>query len=233
MNITFKTTTALLFLFFATITQAQMIPNHKSTVASDEYLFIIFKQNYNSDIIAYNIIGQDWSSIGRFYKTFDGFKDSIYTLGVDEVKYETVFHLNSGTSKSLLEVRDSTNSTPIAFFYSGEVTRGDTILAATDRDKFIELQDSLNVHMNTNHTMPFTNGMQSVGQVAYPISFDEADSYVSGYTPSELAYVVEYNADGYKFELIQDTDRSDLLVGFRYKSGLNSNTYTKFIVPNN
>lgn len=224
---------ASIIIIFTTDSLSKAVANHKSTIASDEFIFISFVESSSGDYLTFNIYSEDWTSIGRFYKTFNGFLDSSYVLDVDEVKYETVFNENTGTSKSLLEVRDSTNSIPIAFFYSGEITRGDTTLSSTDINKFSAIQDTMNVHNNTNDSMPFTLGQQSVSQVAYPISFDEVDNYASGYTPGELAYIVEHDANGYKFELIQDTDRGNLLVGFRYKSGLDNNTYTKFIVPNN
>jgi hypothetical protein len=222
----------LMSLSYVSLT-SQIIGNPKTMINSDDYLFISFYEDSNLGYISCSVLGEIWSSGGSFYKDFTGFKDSTNTLEPDMVKYETIFTTGTGRSVSLLEVRDSTNTYPLGILYSGDYSIGDTTLSVELYDAFVEFQDTLNVHNGTNDQMPFTVGQQSVNQTSYPLSFDEPDNYASAYTPGELAYVVEHDANGYKLELIQDTDRSNILVGFRYKSGLDNNTYTKFIVPNN
>lgn len=68
---------------------------------------------------------------------------------------------------------------------------------------------------------------------AYMVSLDSTNPYASGYTPEELSNTLVYNQNGSYLYEIKDTDRDNMLVGFKYYSPRTQSEYIKFILPNN
>lgn len=69
--------------------------------------------------------------------------------------------------------------------------------------------------------------------LAYLVSLDLNDPYVSGYSPSELSYSNVFDQNGSYLYEIHDTDRSNKLVGFKYYSQSTQTEYIRFFLPNN
>ena len=68
---------------------------------------------------------------------------------------------------------------------------------------------------------------------AYLVSMDSSNTYATGYTPQELTNTLIYNQNGSYLYEIKDTDRDNMIVGFKYYSPRTQNEYIKFILPNN
>lgn len=212
------------------------VENHLQTVNDDDFSVLFFEKQDSTEIINIGVFAIDWQSRADFYSAKEGFIDNATILRFDQVKYKQLVynsHTNKNYANCLFEVIDTNETSAKGFIFIDSVQIFTSMAGTIDDSIRYNLIDSVNTTDSLNLPVSYTTANESFLQTAYPISFDQPDPYEAGYTTAELSYSTYYDDGGNKLELIKDIDRNDMLVGFKYKSALNNQTYDIFILPNN
>lgn len=211
-----------------------------SSTSSDKSIGIIHFKSFDST--NYDFVKMDacnWGSLGVFVDKPIGISSGTFTYEFDEVNYDILHHVQNSFNYLTMdsyfcEIKDSTDSEALGFIFVANDFVADSL--SLESSSLTVLNNTLEAHNNSStHSLTYTSSPEQTGasQDAYLVSFSETNNYESTYSPSELLYPLYFDDGNNWLELILDTDRSNEIVGFKYYSDLNSNTYTKFIKPNN
>jgi hypothetical protein len=180
------------------------------------------------DIQSCNIFSDGWKST----KSIFGYSEGVYKAGsnTDFADYEAdiLYHNEISTITSvdeyMIDLYSNNNDSSYAFIYGDKVFSTPFSLTSSQID-------TVNTELGTNLTVTEVSNMKH--ENAYVVSLNSSNTYGSGYTQAELDYELVFDDGSNVFERIEDTDRSNELVGFRYYCDRNATMYTKFIKPNN
>jgi len=238
--------TALILLTYISLLSTSLPPISISNTPSDSLDFAYMEfLNGDTDYISVLIFGQmgDYAVTGKIIGGSIGFEKDSTIYNFDEIQYQRVYletFINNieNNNTILLEARDTSNTEAIGFIYVARnyiATQLSPGLIDSIENQVYPVWDSLD---STNgftdiYRPDLTEAVRNSGD-AYIISFDQPDTYESGYTLAELdyEYIYQNSATDY-LEKILDTDRNNELVGFRYYSDLNGQEYIIFIKANN
>jgi hypothetical protein len=204
-----------------------------------EYDHLLFKafDNINFDLVEMHAC--NWTSIAYFENRPTSISTSTFTYDFDEVNYELLAHTSSkynyiSVESYLAEIRNTIEDEAFGFLFVEHDFLADSLSLESSSLTLLD-QGLTNLSNSTSFSLTYTQQPKSVGamQKAHLISFHESNTFESSYSPSELLYAIYFNDGNNWLKLILDSDRSNELVGFKYYSNLNSNTYTKFIKPDN
>lgn len=113
----------------------------------------------------------------------------------------------------------------------------DSTTASDDRDIYVIefYSDSLNKSVAMEYASPyvFVNEFDISVHLNYNITLDDDKGFIHEYKPSEINEVLIVNKNGNLLYELQDTDRDNMVVGFKYYSNENNKEYVEYFVPKN
>lgn len=196
------------------------------------------------DISACDISSSGWDSGKSLYcsssGTFSHGSEGIYRNGTlndfNDFKADILFHNETSTVTSvdeyLIDLYLESSDSSYAFVYGDKGQLSTSVTFTTqEADSLDNWVDSLSLELGNTITQPDYSNLTS--EKAFLVDLEVSNTFASGYSQSELSYILVFDDGSNVFERIEDTDRSNELVGFRYYCDRNSIMYTKFIKPNN
>ncbi|MDC1068085.1 hypothetical protein OAQ99_02875 [Candidatus Kapabacteria bacterium] len=200
-----------------------------STIDTEKYKTLMLTDMMVTDRYdQVTVFGCDWDATKVIYKPTGFLEYNSNTFNYHDYKYHIIY--NEGASSTI------TNNDSYLF----ELTNN----SATEAKHILFGSSSIESIKSLSSTFRKAISDSTWGRVidipanfyeiySYFVPLDSTDTYASEYTSSELLYPLFFDDGDNWLELILDSDRSNELVGFRYYSDRNSDTYTKFIKPNN
>jgi hypothetical protein len=214
--------------------------NYNYTSSSVDFQSITFmpdsaKNNY----VAMGVGSYHFVVAGGIKEPTSNFNVGKQYVSYDSLDYKYITHKNPTDTvimnfSALLELYEKDSNAVKGIIYFDNIHSQIDTLTTSEVQREKDIVDEVNDSLNTSHSYDLDKGTDFIsGKEVHIVPFDDTNNFSSSYLPSELIYDT-YHDDGiYKLELIRDSDRNDLLVGFRYSSPDLTGVVTHFVRPNN